>query len=200
MLFAQSSIAILRLFEFPIQWKTAQVQLILKACKPWLGKLPTSYRPISLLPIVAKILAKLPLFDKHCIIADHQFGFRRNHSTVKQVNRAYSTERKAIEDGQYCTAVFIEFDKLLQPGLLFKIKKILPVEIYKILFFWLYNIIYLYIYDYYTEYFKTYKTKIDKHIQLRDLQPTITKPQSSDLNTITEFWILDYVRKAHTLK
>ena len=63
-------IAILRLFYFPIQWKTAQVQLILKPGKP--AELPTSYRPISLLPILSKILEKLllkrilPLINQYC--------------------------------------------------------------------------------------------------------------------------------------
>ena len=95
--------AIPRLFYFPIQWKRAQVQLILKPGKP--AELPTSYRPISLAPILSKILEKLllktilPPINQHCIIANHQFDFRRNHSTVEQMNRVYSTTRKAIEDG-----------------------------------------------------------------------------------------------------
>ena len=111
------------------------------------AELPTSYR-LSLLPILSKILEKLflkrMLIDKlinNCIIPDHPFGFRRNHCTVEQANRAYSTARKAIEGGEYCTAVFIdvcqEFDNVWHPGLLFKIKKILSVEIYKSLYSYL---------------------------------------------------------------
>jgi hypothetical protein len=45
--------------HFPAQWKVAQVILILKP-----GKFPnelTSYRPISLLPIVSKVCKKTPL-------------------------------------------------------------------------------------------------------------------------------------------
>ena len=139
--------AILRLFYFPMQWKTAQVQLILKPGKP--AELASSYRPISLLPILSKILEKLllkrilPVIDEYNLIPDHQFGFRRKHSTVEQVNRVYSTARKAIEDGEYCTAVFLDvsqaFDKVWHPGLLYKIKRLFPLEIYKLLYSYLAN-------------------------------------------------------------
>ena len=118
---------------------------ILKPGKP--AELPTSYRLISLLPIISKILEKLPLkrilpvINQHCSLSDHPFGFRRNQSTVEEVNPVYSTARKSIEDGIFCTAVFIDvsqgFDKVWHPGLLFKIKKALPVEIYKILYSYL---------------------------------------------------------------
>ena len=68
-----------------------------------------------------------PVINQHCIIPEHQFGFRRNHSTVEQVNRVYSTARIAIEDGEFCTAVFIDvsqaLDKVWHPALLFKVKK-----------------------------------------------------------------------------
>ena len=44
--------------------------------------------------------------------------------------------KKAIEDGEYCTAVYIDVsqDEVWHQGLLFKIKKIPPEEIYKILY------------------------------------------------------------------
>jgi len=48
----------------------------------------SSYRPISLLPIISKVLGKLILKrinkDKnpHDWIPHHQFGFRQAHSTV----------------------------------------------------------------------------------------------------------------------
>ena len=46
--------AILRLFYFLVQWKTAQVQLILKRGKP--AEVTSSHRPISLLDMLSKIL------------------------------------------------------------------------------------------------------------------------------------------------
>jgi hypothetical protein len=44
---------------FPAQWKVAQIILILKPGKP--PNDLTSYRPISLLPIVSKFFEKTPL-------------------------------------------------------------------------------------------------------------------------------------------
>jgi hypothetical protein len=53
---------------FPAQWKVAQMILILKLGKP--PHAPSSYRPISLLPIPSKVFEKLllnrllPLIDQ----------------------------------------------------------------------------------------------------------------------------------------
>lgn len=51
--------AILWLSYFPVQWKIAQIILILKPGKE--VEEVTSYRPISLLPVLAKVLEKLIL-------------------------------------------------------------------------------------------------------------------------------------------
>ena len=45
--------AILRTKTFPLQWKTAQIKLILKPGKQ--PDNPSSYRPISLLPVLSKV-------------------------------------------------------------------------------------------------------------------------------------------------
>ena len=48
----------------------------------------SNYRPISLLPVISKIFEKLlhvrlmSFFDKHDVIYEKQFGFRKNHSTI----------------------------------------------------------------------------------------------------------------------
>jgi hypothetical protein len=53
----------------------------------------TSYRPISLLPIMSKIFEKAmlkrlrPILKETKILPDHQFGFRQKHSTIEQVHR-----------------------------------------------------------------------------------------------------------------
>ena len=63
-------------------------------------------------------------------IPNHQFGFRQAHSTVQQCHRTTNGINKAMEIQKYCTAAFVDvsqaFDKLWHPGLLFKIKRILP--------------------------------------------------------------------------
>jgi hypothetical protein len=85
------------------------------------------------LPIISKVLEKLVLKrinkDKnpHNWIPHHQFGFRQAHSTVQQCHRITDTINKALENQQYCIAVFLDvsqaFDKVWHPGLLLKIKK-----------------------------------------------------------------------------
>jgi len=51
--------ATLRLFYFPTTWKSSVIVTILKPGKP--PKHPSSYRPISLLPVLGKILEKILL-------------------------------------------------------------------------------------------------------------------------------------------
>ena len=120
---------------------TSHIQLIL----PTFSHLhfAYSYRPISLLPIISKVRVKLILkrFNKdmnpHDWIPHHQFGFRQAHSTVQQCHRITDTINKALEDQEYCTALFLDvsqaFDKVWHPGLLFKIKQTLPSGYYNLL-------------------------------------------------------------------
>jgi hypothetical protein len=75
----------------PRIWKIEEVLVILKPGKP-LNKVD-SYRPISLLPIMSKPFEKLLLIrlqsviTKKKLIPNHQFGFRKQHSTLEQVHR-----------------------------------------------------------------------------------------------------------------
>ena len=68
--------------------------------------------------------------NPHSWIPQHQFGFRRSHSTIQQCHRIADTINKALENHQYCTAVFLDvsqaFDKVWHTGLLYKIKQTLP--------------------------------------------------------------------------
>jgi hypothetical protein len=79
---------ILRLCHFPIQGKVAQIVMILKPGKP--STEVTSCRPISLLPIMAKVCERLLLnrieeeVPLNKLIPPYQFGFRENHSTAQQ--------------------------------------------------------------------------------------------------------------------
>jgi len=70
-------------------------------------------------------------------IPDHQFGFRQAHSTVKQCHRIRDVINKSMENQQYCTATFSDvsqaFDKVRHPGLLFKIKIIVPSSYFNLL-------------------------------------------------------------------
>ena len=94
--------AILRNVSFPIQWKRAQIKMILKPGKP--PDMASSYRPMSLLPILSKVLETLllkriqPIIDEQKLIPEHQFGFRQKHSAIEQVNRVYEKERIAFDE------------------------------------------------------------------------------------------------------
>jgi SET domain-containing protein len=63
-------------------------------------------------------------------IPQHQFGFIKAHSTIQQCHRITDTINKAMEEEQYCSAVFLDvsqaFDKVWHPGLLLKIKHPCP--------------------------------------------------------------------------
>jgi hypothetical protein len=133
--------SILRTGYFPSQWKVSQIIPLLKPGKP--AEEVTSYRPISLLPILSKLFEKLfstriqPILHDKRIIPDHQFGFRRQHATIEQVHRVTNVINNAIEANQYCTAAFLDisqaFDKVWHEGLLYKLKPLFPESIYKIL-------------------------------------------------------------------
>lgn len=133
--------ALLRLEYFPQQWKVAQLVMVHKPGKP--PNEVSSYRPISLLPVASKLFEKLllkrlhPLISSNNLIPDHQFGFRRSHSTIQQVHRVVSKIREVLENKAICSAAFIDvrqaFDKVWHPGLLFKLKQSLPHSYYNIL-------------------------------------------------------------------
>lgn len=133
--------AILRVGYYPLHWKIAHIILIPKPGKP-INEL-TSYRPISLLPIVSKLFEKLfltrlqPVLDENHAIPDHQFGFRKKHATIEQVHRIATRIRRDLDEKTYCSAAFIDmehaFDKVWHKGLLVKLKYLIPHNMYVIL-------------------------------------------------------------------
>ncbi|PNF20480.1 RNA-directed DNA polymerase from mobile element jockey [Cryptotermes secundus] len=121
---------------FPDQWKVAQIILLLKPGKP--PHVPASYRPISLLPLLSKVFEKLlfqrllPIVENQLLLPDHQFGFRQRHSTIQQTHRIVNKIHEALETKQYCSAAFLDisqaFDKVWHTGLLFKLRRSLPLN------------------------------------------------------------------------
>ena len=80
------------------------------------GKNPTDvtpYRPISLLPILSKVLEKLilrrliPIIADNNLIPSHQFGFRPKHGTIEQVHRVVHKINDDLENKRFCSAAFI---------------------------------------------------------------------------------------------
>ena len=93
--------AILRLQHFPKAWKISLITLIPKPGKPIYET--TSYRPISLLPTLSKLFERmlmnrlLPLLEEFKTLPDHQFGFRKQHSTVEQIHRITHIINQTLE-------------------------------------------------------------------------------------------------------
>ncbi|KAL4107116.1 hypothetical protein QTP88_018548 [Uroleucon formosanum] len=106
--------ASLRLSYFPLLWKFSTIILFPKPNKP--PDIPSSHRPISLLPFFAKILERLilkriiPIITQKNILPNIQFGFRASHSTTPNIAQA--------------------FDRVWHDGLLYKLKKFLPPTYY----------------------------------------------------------------------
>jgi len=94
--------------------------------------IPSSYRPISLLSCLFKLLEKclltpiIPFLAAHNVIPAHKFGFRQNYGTIEQVNRITSEICTAFEHREYCRAIFLDvsqaFDRVWLDGLMHKIK------------------------------------------------------------------------------
>lgn len=133
--------AALRLSYVPRQWKVAEVLMVPKP-----GKSPNvkkSYRPISLLPLISKVFEKillkrlLPIIEEKRLIPDHQFGFRKSHSTIDQVYRITNEIEKSLEGKNVCSSAFLDvsqaFDKVWHDGLKFKLRQVFPDQIYYIL-------------------------------------------------------------------
>lgn len=131
----------IRLTHVPDTWKVAEMIMIAKP-----GKEPTqlkSYRPISLLPIMSKLFEKLllkrmiPIIEEKKLLPNHQFGFRKKHSTIEQVHRLINIIEKALEDGEVCSGIFLDvaqaFDKVWHEGLLYKLNKMLPIQMVNLL-------------------------------------------------------------------
>jgi hypothetical protein len=124
---------ILRLTYFPVLWKFAQ---IIMNHKPGNPQIVTSYRPISLLPIISKIFERILLKriqmddDINTKIPTHQFGFRENHSTTQQCHRIVNKILKSLEQKKLCTAAFLDiqqaFDRVWHDVLLYKLKATFP--------------------------------------------------------------------------
>lgn len=133
--------AALELRWVPSVWKKAEVILIPKSGKP--TQLASSYRPISLLSIIGKLFERLylkrlqPIINERKIIPDHQFGFRKQHSTVEQIHRLVDLINKSMDAGIVCSIAFLDiaqaFDRVWLEGLALKIYKLLPLNHFEIL-------------------------------------------------------------------
>jgi hypothetical protein len=121
---------------FPAQCKVPQKILIFKPGKP--PNELTPYQPISLLPTVSKVFEKLLLkrllrmVENNGLIPNHQFGFRKRHSTIEQTYQIVRRINEALEKKQYCSGALLDIsqalDKVWHTGLLYKLRRSLPLN------------------------------------------------------------------------
>ena len=93
----------------------------------------TNYRPISLLPLFAKMLEKVikhrlvDFLDKNDLITDNQFGFRKSHSTELAVIDIQNTLLRTLDNNKLTCTIFLDlakaFDSVDHNILLKKLKR-----------------------------------------------------------------------------
>jgi methyl coenzyme M reductase subunit D len=124
-------IACLKLSYFPTKWKHANVIAIRKPGKDL--NLPSSYRPISLLSSLSKILERVILerimkhVDSNKILPSSQYGFVSKKSTTHQLFRIVEFIKNQFKLQKSTGMVLIDvekaFDRVWHQGLIFKLIK-----------------------------------------------------------------------------
>ena len=98
----------------PNDWKIAKVFPLYKS-----GTKSNfdNYRPMSVLPIIAKIAENivhsqlLHFLESNNLLSNHQFGFRPNRSTEAATTIFLDDIRKAADQGDMVGSVFIDLSK-----------------------------------------------------------------------------------------
>ena len=78
---------------------------------------PGNYRPISVLPVIAKVFEKLvngrlmDFLESNDILYRHQYGFRKRYSTKLSLINLVNTLLQAIDKGEITLGIFIDFKK-----------------------------------------------------------------------------------------
>jgi hypothetical protein len=97
---------------FQSAWKHARVVSILKQRKE--PALPSSYRPVSLLDTISKVLEKILLVrvlrevSKRGLLPDQQSGFRPRRSTTFQLARLVEEVNRNFDERRLTGAVFLD--------------------------------------------------------------------------------------------
>ncbi len=104
----------LRTGMFPSKWKKARICPVFKSGDK---KDPCNYRPISILPILSKIIERTvfdqlyPFLDKNNMLHDSQSGFRPGFSTSSALINITEDWLKSIDNGNYIGLVMIDLRK-----------------------------------------------------------------------------------------
>ena len=100
--------------EVPTDLKIAKVIPLHKSGDP---RLFNNYRPISILPCFSKILEKLVYnrmlhhLNEHNILYEHQYGFRKNHSTEMALLQLAENIYSSINNKEFALGIFLDPSK-----------------------------------------------------------------------------------------
>jgi hypothetical protein len=121
----------LRLSHVPDSWKIAKIKVLRKKDKE-LDKLE-SYRPISLLNTISRLLEKvinkrlMEWAESNHIIHINQSGFRKNHSTQDNIFKLIESAKNGIQLNKKCGVVLFDiekqFDKSPHKGILMRLEQ-----------------------------------------------------------------------------
>ena len=100
--------------QLPTQWKKSAIVAIPKTSDT---STPANYRPISLLPLLSKLLERhfhgliIQHLQLHQILSDLQWGFLEGRSTVTALIKCTDDWLKTLEDGGEVCTVFFDYRK-----------------------------------------------------------------------------------------
>ena len=98
----------------PTHWKTAKMTPVYKSGSPTEG---SNYRPISVLPILSKILKKVihnqlkEYLEQNKLLSNSQFGYHSRRSTEVVATLFLDDIRKEIESEKLVGAVFMDLSQ-----------------------------------------------------------------------------------------
>ena len=98
----------------PALWKIARITPVYKAEDKLLVE---NYRPISVLPVVSKVLEKVVYtqlcahLDQLNYIYSHQYGFRRGHNTAQAIAQVNNWVLESMDKGKITGLLFVDISK-----------------------------------------------------------------------------------------
>ena len=104
----------LGLGEFPENMKVARVVPLFKGAD---SLLKDNYRPISLLPVISKLLEKCVYkrltshMESNGHLYDKQFGFRKHHGCVDAIETFIGNVLEGFDKEMHCLSIFIDLKK-----------------------------------------------------------------------------------------
>ena len=100
--------------QFRLEWKAARVIPIFKKGQ---RTMLDNYRPISILPVVSKLLERIlynqlsKYLEKETILSEYQFGFRSCYSTATALIHCSNEWYVNMDRGHYNLVVFLDIKK-----------------------------------------------------------------------------------------